>query len=108
MPDTAQFTADCARENRLPFSVLSDIDLGYALSLDLIFWVGPEIQRLYQEVGVALDSYHGNDGFFLPMAAKFIVGQDGLIKARQVDLEFRERMEPDAIIAALEDLRAAG
>ena len=43
---------------------------------------------------------------FLPMAAKFIVGRDGLVKARQVNIEFRERMEPDAILAALEALRA--
>ena len=42
---------------RLPFPVLSDIDLGYSLSLGLIFWVGAEIQRLYQEAGVELEKY---------------------------------------------------
>ena len=40
------------------------------------------------------------------MAAKFIVGCDGLVKARQVNIEFRERMEPEAIITTLENLRA--
>jgi peroxiredoxin len=105
MPDSAQFTADYAKSNELPFPVLSDIDLGYSLSLGLIFWVGVEVQRLYQEVGVALEKYHGNDGYFLPMAAKFVVSQDGLIIARQVNIEFRERMEPDAILAVLEQHR---
>ena len=106
MPDSAALTADYAKKNDLPFPVLSDIDLGYSLSLGLIFWVGAEVQRLYQDVGVDLEKYHGNAGYFLPMAAKFIVGRDGLVKARQVNTEFRERMEPDAIIAALEQLRA--
>ncbi|ARP97880.1 peroxiredoxin-like family protein [Pseudorhodoplanes sinuspersici] len=106
MPETAQATADYVRENDLPFPVLSDIDLGYALSLDLIFWVGAEVQRLYQEAGVALDQYQGRDGYFLPMAAKFIVGRDGLVKARQVNIEFRERMEPETIVGVLEQLRA--
>ena len=105
MPDSAALTAEYAKKNELPFPVLSDIDLGYSLSLGLIFWVGAEVQRLYRDVGVDLEKYHGNAGYFLPMAAKFIVGQDGLVKARQVNLEFRERMEPDAIIAALEKLR---
>ena len=105
MPDSATLTADYAKKNDLPFPVLSDIDLGYSLSLGLIFWVGAEVQRLYQDVGVDLEKYHGNSGHFLPMAAKFIVGQDGLVKARQVNLEFRERMEPEAIVAALEKLR---
>jgi peroxiredoxin len=106
MPDGAALTADYAKKNDLPFPVLSDIDLGYSLSLGLIFWVGAEVQRLYQDVGANLEKYHGNAGYFLPMAAKFIVGQDGLVKARQVNLEFRERMEPKAIVVALEQLRA--
>jgi peroxiredoxin len=105
MPDSAPFTGDYVSRNELPFPVLSDIDLGYSLSLGLIFWVGAEIRRLYQEAGVELEKYHGNQGHFLPMAAKFIVGSDGLVKARQVDIEFRRRMEPEAILAELKALR---
>ena len=106
MPDSAQFTEGYANRNSLPFPVLSDIDLGYSLSLDLIFWVGDQIQALYSQAGVELEKYHGNEAYFLPMASKFIVGRDGLVKARQVNIEFRERMEPAAIIAALQGLRA--
>jgi peroxiredoxin len=105
MPDGAQFTADYAAANDLPFPVLSDMDLGYAMSLGLIFWVGSEVQRLYREVGITLERYQGNDGYFLPMAAKFVVGQDGLVKAQRVNIEFRERMEPGELIRVLEQLR---
>jgi peroxiredoxin len=107
MPDTAQYTSGYAVQNDLPFPVLSDMDLGYSLSLGLIFWVGAEVEQLYRDAGVELEKYQDNQGYFLPMAAKFIVGHDGLIKARQVNVEFRERMEPEAIIAALEALRGA-
>jgi len=104
MPDGAQFTADYAASNDLPFPVLSDMDLGYSLSLGLIFWVGPEVERLYREVGIALEQYHRNDSHFLPMAAKFIVDRNGRIKARRVNVEFRERMEPDEVVAVIESL----
>jgi peroxiredoxin len=107
MPDSAQFTGSYAKQNELPFPILCDIDLGYSLSLGLIFWVGAEIRRMYEEAGVDLEKYHGNQGFFLPMAAKFIVSQDGLIRARQVNIEFRERMEPEAIVAVLKELRSS-
>ena len=40
------------------------------------------------------------------MASKFIVGRDGLVKARPVNIEFRERMEPEAIIAELRKLHS--
>ena len=106
MPDSARFTGNYIAQNNLPFPVLSDIDLGYSLSLGLIFWVGAEIQKLYEEAGVELEKYQGNRGYFLPMVAKFIVGRNGLVKAREVNIEFRVRMEPKAIIATLEDLRA--
>jgi peroxiredoxin len=105
MPDGAQFTGNYVAQNDLPFPVLSDIDLGYSLLLGLIFWVGPELQRLYKEAGVELEKYHGNQGYFLPMAAKFIVGCDGRVEARQVNIEFRERVEPQALIATLRRLR---
>jgi peroxiredoxin len=104
MPDSAQFTGGYVAQNDLPFPVLSDIDLGYSLSLGLIFWIGAEIRKLYEEAGVELEKYHGNHGYFLPMAAKFIVGSDGRVKARQVNTEFRERMDPEAIVAVLRDL----
>lgn len=104
MPDSAGFTDGYAKANELPFPILSDIDLGYALLLGLIFWVGPDVERLYREVGIDLERYQGHPGYFLPMAAKFIVGEDGLIEARQVNIEFRERMEPDAVLAALRAL----
>jgi len=106
MPDSAQFTAGYVAQNELPFPVLTDVDLGYSLSLGLIFWVGGEVQKLYKQAGVQLEKYHGNKAYFLPMAAKFIVGRDGLVKGRQVNTEFRERMEPEAILKVLRDLRS--
>jgi peroxiredoxin len=105
MPDSARYTSQSVGQDALPFPVLSDMDLGYALSLGLIFSVGAEVRRLYEDLGIELERYQGNDSYFLPIAAKFIVGRDGLVKARQVNVEFRRRMEPAAIVAALKGLR---
>jgi peroxiredoxin len=107
MPETARFTKKSIEKNELSFPILSDIDLGYSISLGLIFWVGAEIKDLYQSIGIDLAQFQGTGGSFLPMAAKFIVGTDGLVKARAVNAEFRQRVEPEAIIAALEDLARA-
>jgi peroxiredoxin len=108
MPDRARYTATYIEKIEIPFPILSDIDLGYSLSLGMIFWLGADIRRFYEEVGIDLDQYQGNASFFLPMAAKFIVGRDGLVKARQVNIEFRARMEPEQIIAAVDELNQAG
>jgi peroxiredoxin len=106
-PDTAEFTSAYSAAQELPFPLLTDVDLGYSLSLGLIFWIGADVGRLYRDAGIDLGRYHRGSGQFLPVAAKFIVGKDGLVKARHVDIEFRRRMEPDAIVTALRALRAA-
>ena len=107
MPDVAEYTGGYSRANELPFPLLSDVDLGYSLSLGLIFWIGADVQHLYEAAGLDLGKYHRGSGYFLPIAAKFVVGQDGLVKARQVNVEFRQRMEPDAVVATLRAIRAA-
>jgi len=101
MPDVAEYTGGYSRANELPFPLLSDVDLGYSLSLGLIFWIGADMQRLYQEAGLDLGKYHRGSGYFLPIAAKFVVGRDGRIKARFLDPDYRRRAAVEDLIAAL-------
>ncbi|WP_439404088.1 peroxiredoxin-like family protein [Bradyrhizobium sp. DASA03076] len=100
MPETQEYTEKFIAESGVPFPVLTDLDNGYALSLNLAIWLGTEIQRLlsYQDMA----KFHGNDGWMLPIPAVFVVGRDGLVKARFVDPDFRKRMEIDDLLAALE------
>jgi peroxiredoxin len=52
-------------------------------------------------IGWQLDQFQGNDTWFLPLPATFVVGRNGVILARFVDADFRERMEIADILAAL-------
>lgn len=101
MPEKAQFTKQAVADNDFPFPILSDVDLSYALSLGLIYWVGAEVRKLYDDIGLDLEIFQGNRSHFLPITAKFIVGRDGIVKERVVDVDFRQRMEPKAILASL-------
>src|SRR5689334_20552849 len=72
MPELQQYAERFKAESGAPFPVLTDIDNGYALSLNLAIWLGPEIQRLLSYYDMA--SFHGNDGWVLPIPATFVVG----------------------------------
>ena len=100
MPETQAYTRQLKAESGAPFPILTDLDNGYALSLNLAIWLGAEIQSLlsYQDMA----KFHGNDGWMLPIPAVFVVGRDGLVKARFVDPDFRKRMEIDDLLKALE------
>jgi peroxiredoxin len=100
MPDRQQFSSEIKIKGELPFSILTDIDNGYALSLNLAIWIGDEMQKMMAG-RQDLPEYQGNNSWMLPIPATFVVGQDGRIKARFVDPDYRKRMAIDDLLAAL-------
>jgi peroxiredoxin len=103
MPETQEYAAKFKTEAGAPFPVLTDLDNGYALSLNLAIWLGVDIERLLSYLDVA--GFYGNDGWVLPIPATFVVGRDGMIKARFVDPDFRRRMAIEDLLIALKDAR---
>jgi peroxiredoxin len=105
MPDRQPFALEFKREASSPFPVLIDMDNGYALSLNLAIWIGPDLERLLISYGRVLPDYHGNDSWTLPIPATFVVGRDGIIRARFIDPDFRRRMTVEELIDALKAAR---
>jgi peroxiredoxin len=100
MPELQPFISET--DERDAFPILSDVDNGYALCLGLAIWLGEDVRKLYQVHGLNLDVYQGNDAWFLPIPATFVVGKDGIIIDRYVDPDFRNRMEVESILSALD------
>lgn len=100
-PERRRFTAALKNEANAPFPILTDMDNGYALSLNLAIWVGAEMETLIAGAGWDVPSYQGNSTWMLPIPATFVVGTDGRIVARNVDPDYRRRMDIDELLAAL-------
>ena len=100
-PETHQYGAALRDYAEAPFPVLTDLDNGYALSLNLAFWVGDEKREAMNAGGFDISLYNGNETWMLPIPATFVVGRDGLVKARHIDPDYRRRMELDAIVDAV-------
>lgn len=105
MPETPEYTAKVSARHGNVFKVLSDFDNSYALGLGLTIWLGDRVRKLYLSHGLRLDKYQGNDSWFVPIPATFVVAQNGRILARHVDPDFRSRMDIADIIAALPQTR---
>jgi peroxiredoxin len=101
VPETGKYAARLRKVRNVPFRVLTDLDLAYALGLGLVFWVGEKIKQTYLGFGIDLARFQGNGGWFLPIPATLVVGRDGLVKARFVDPDFRQRMAIEDIVAAV-------
>jgi peroxiredoxin len=76
------------------------MDNGYALSLNLAIWLGAEMQKMMAG-RQDLPAFQGNSSWMLPIPATFVVGRDGIIRARFVDPDYRKRMAVDDLLKAL-------
>jgi peroxiredoxin len=107
MPDRQQFAVALKQESKMHYPVLTDMDNGYALSLNLAIWVGTEVQELMQASGRDLPRYQGNDSWMLPLPASFVVDGDGVVRARFIDPDYRKRMAIEDLLQAVREARSS-
>ncbi len=101
-PERQQYTRMMRSDAGAGFPFLSDVDSGYALSLNLAIWVDDAMARLIASSGLDIPEYQGTEGWIMPIAAVFVVGTDRRIVARHVDPDYRRRMELTDILSVLE------
>jgi peroxiredoxin len=101
-PETRTHSARLIERTGIGYRVLTDPDSGYALSLNLAFWLDDGFAALMRSVGQDLSAYQTRGAWVLPVPATFVVNDTGIVVARHVDPDYRHRMEIDDLIAAFE------
>jgi peroxiredoxin len=102
IPERQQYATEFKIDGHIPFPVLIDMDNGYAMSLNLAFWMGEEMKEIMrQRPDRDIAKFQGNESWMLPIPATFVVGRSGRISARFVDPDYRKRMAIDDLVAAI-------
>jgi len=101
MPERRQYAEEFKAEAGVGYPILTDMDNGYAMSLNLVFWVGAELETILAQIGRDIPTYQGNNSWTFPIPATFVVGRDGIIKTRFVDPDYRKRMAIEDLLQAL-------
>lgn len=85
--------------------LLQDPMLGIALQYGLVF-LAPEALRLaYVKAGLNLPVLSPTGSWLLPIPADFIIGDDGRIVFSHIDPDYTHRLDPDALVKVLGQLR---
>ena len=101
LPDKSLSTAE---KHALAFEVLSDVGNKVANSFGLVFALAEELRPIYSSFGIDIPAYNGDDTFELPMPATYVIDADGTIIHVFVDADYTKRLEPSAVLDALEEL----
>lgn len=104
-PQLPRGSLSVAKENRLNFDVLSDTGNQVARSFGLVYAVPAELRQALTSVGVSLPSFNGDQSWELPLTATYVVAPSGLVTLAFVEVDYRQRLEPEEILSALKRLR---
>jgi peroxiredoxin len=102
-PELGTLSFSAPHDRDLNFKMLSDIDNGLALQCGLLFRLTDDIIAKYLAGGLDLAKVYGNNSWFLPIPASYIIAPDGVIKHAFVNPDFRYRMDPKEILRGVED-----
>jgi peroxiredoxin len=104
-PQAPDHSLSLTEKLALEFDVLSDVDQSVGRAYRVHFTVPADMKDLY------LDTFHNDlakqtaDGSWdLPVPATFVIDELGIIRARHVSVDYRTRMDPEDVLAALDAL----
>lgn len=88
----------------MSFTVLSDLGNAVAKRFGLVFSLPAELRAILVANGKALPIINGDESWELPVPATFVIDTDGTVVLTHFDVDYRHRLEPDAVLDALRSL----
>lgn len=86
--------------------MLSDRGNEVASRFGLTFKLPDYMIAIYKSFPLILPDFNGDDSWSLPIPARFVVSQDGIVRAADVDPDYTRRPEPAATIEVLRGIAA--
>ena len=90
------------KKNELTYAVLSDINGAVAKQFGLVFQMNENLREMYAAAGIDVPAPNGNDTFELPVPGTFVIDTQGTIVLAFANVDYKQRLEPDAIVEALQ------
>ena len=104
-PELERYTRALHKKLNLAFDILTDLHLRTAEQFHLVFTLPDNLRDLYKSFGNALDRFHDESGYRLPIPARYLVDKQGVIRAADVNADYTIRPEPAETVRLLETLR---
>lgn len=101
LPDKSMSTTE---KHQLQFEVLSDVGNKVGREYGIVFKLTDAVADHYQKA-FDLHAYNGDESDELPLAATYVIDQEGTIVYTFLDAEYRNRAEAKDILAALDSLK---
>ena len=92
-PELERYTRNLRKKLNLTFDILTDRHLTVAEQFRLVFVLPDSLIALYKSNGVTLDRFHDESEYRLPMPARYVIDQAGVIRGADVNADYTIRPE---------------
>jgi peroxiredoxin len=104
-PQSPDHSLSITDKAQLGFDVLSDVDQAVIRAYKVQFTAPGDLQDVHTNVfQLDLPEHTANRSWQLPIPATFVIDRAGVVRAAHVSADYRTRMEPADILAALDEL----
>ena len=103
-PQLPDNSLDTASKNELTFDLLSDVGNKVSRSYGLVYSLPEEIRSALRSNNKALPSINGDESWELPVPATYVVARDQRVALAYIDVDYRKRPEPEALLTCLKSL----
>jgi peroxiredoxin len=100
-PQTQPNSRKAVRNNQLSFPVLSDVKGETAAAFGLRFRLPDYLITLYSNLKNDLPLINDDPGWTLPMPARYVIGQDGIVLYAEVNPDYTQRPDPSELLPFL-------
>ena len=100
-PELERYTRALHKKLNLSFDILTDLHQKTAEQFRLVFTLPDYLRELYKSFGNALDRFHDEPEYRLPVPARYLVDKQGIIRAADVNADYTIRLEPSETLRQL-------
>jgi peroxiredoxin len=101
-PQSAANSRKSVRQNKLSFPILSDAKGTVGAAFGLRFNLPDYLIELYKQLKNDLPTFNDDPSWTLPMPARYVIGQDGVILYSEVNPDYTHRPEPEDMVSVLQ------
>ncbi len=103
-PQLPEHSRALVKAKKLTFEVLSDPGNALAQKFGLVHVLPEVLRKIYLQFGIDLPKHNGDDSWTLPLAARFIIDREAVIRYAEIDADYTVRPEPEHTIEALKSI----
>jgi peroxiredoxin len=104
-PQTPANSRLSLQENHLSFPILSDKNCELAAAFGIRWLPSEALQGVYRNFGTDVGAFNGDGSWALPMPARYVIGQDGVVAYAEINANYTHRPEPGDVCPVLEKLK---